>query len=119
MIHEAGGDCFNRAGVFSQERKGKKKNATTLDGENEEVAKKKPIPKKKIVTPDDEFYDEELFNRVVLSSLKALSGWIKSSLFNLLAKPLLYVLLRTIALETVLAKRFIQRRGEIESIFGG
>lgn len=79
-----------------KKEKEKKKNATTLDGENEEVAKKKPIPKKKIVTPDDEFYDEELFNRVVLSSLKALSGWIKSSLFNLLAKPLLYVLLRTI-----------------------
>ena len=33
---------------------------------------------------------------MVLSSLKALLGWIKSSLFNLLAKPLLYVLLRTI-----------------------
>ena len=79
-----------------KKEKEQKKNATTLDGENEEVAKKKPIPKKKIVTPDDEFYDEELFNRVVLSSLKALSGWIKSSLFNLLAKPLLYVLLRTI-----------------------
>ncbi len=79
-----------------KKEKEQKKNATTLDGENEEVAKKKPIPKKKIVTPDDEFYDEELFNRVVLSSLKALLGWIKSSLFNLLAKPLLYVLLRTI-----------------------
>ena len=79
-----------------KKEKEQKKNATTLDGENEEVAKKKPIPKKKIVTPDDEFYDEELFNRVVLSSLKALFGWIKSSLFNLLAKPLLYVLLRTI-----------------------
>ena len=79
-----------------KKEKEKKKNATTLDGENEEGAKKKTIPKKKIVTPDDEFYDEELFNRVVLSSLKALLGWIKSSLFNLLAKPLLYVLLRTI-----------------------
>ena len=79
-----------------KKEKEQKKNATTLDGENEEVAKKKPIPKKKIVTPDDEFYDEELFNRVVLSSLKALFGWIKTSLFNLLAKPLLYVLLRTI-----------------------
>ena len=76
--------------------KKEKEQKKTLDGENEEVAKKKPIPKKKIVTPDDEFYDEELFNRVVLSSLKALLGWIKSSLFNLLAKPLLYVLLRTI-----------------------
>ena len=76
--------------------KKEKEQKTTLDGENEEVAKKKPIPKKKIVAPDDEFYDEELFNRVVLSSLKALLGWIKSSLFNLLAKPLLYVLLRTI-----------------------
>lgn len=79
-----------------KKEKEQKKNATTLDGENEEVAKKKPIPKKKIVTPDDEFYDEELFNRVVLSSLKAILGWINSSLFNLLAKPLLYVLLRTI-----------------------
>lgn len=76
--------------------KKEKEQKKTLDGENEEVAKKKPIPKKKIVTPDDEFYDEELFNRVVLSSLKALLGWIKSYLFNLLAKPLLYVLLRTI-----------------------
>ena len=79
-----------------KKEKEQKKKATTLDGENEEVAKKKPIPKKKIVTLDDEFYDEELFNRVVLSSLKAILGWINSSLFNLLAKPLLYVLLRTI-----------------------
>ena len=83
-----------------KKEKKKKKNVEANDGveeeEEQEVTKKKPIPKKKIIAPDDEFYDEELFNRVVLSSLKAVWGWIKSSLFNLLAKPLLYVLLRTI-----------------------
>jgi pimeloyl-ACP methyl ester carboxylesterase len=84
-----------------KKEKEKKKNVEVNDGveeeeQEQEVTKKKPIPKKKIIAPDDEFYDEELFNRVVLSSLKAVWGWIKSSLFNLLAKPLLYVLLRMI-----------------------
>ena len=90
-----------------KKEKKKKKNVEANDGveeEEQEVTKKKPIPKKKIIAPDDEFYDEELFNRVVLSSLKAVWGWIKSSLFNLLAKPLLYVLLRTI----VRSKQFWQ-----------
>jgi len=92
-----------------KKEKEKKKNVEANDRveeqeQEQEVTKKKPIPKKKIITPDDEFYDEELFNRVVLSSLKAVWGWIKSSLFNLLAKPLLYVLLRTI----VRSKQFWQ-----------
>jgi pimeloyl-ACP methyl ester carboxylesterase len=94
-----------------KKEKEKKKNVEANDGveeqeqeQEQEVMKKKPIQKKKIIAPDDEFYDEELFNRVVLSSLKAVWGWIKSSLFNLLAKPLLYVLLRRI----VRSKKFWQ-----------
>jgi len=62
-----------------------------------ETETKKPPPlKKKIVKEDDEFYDEELFNRVCLSSLKAISGWFKSFAFNLIAKPILFIVLRSI-----------------------
>ena len=84
-----------------KQKKTKKKDDNTFDGEEGEKSderrrKEKAAPKKKVISPDDEFYDEELFNRVVLSSLKAAWGCVASLLFNIVAKPLLYVILRTI-----------------------
>ena len=85
-----------------KQKKTKKKDDNTFDGEEGEKSderrgrKEKATPKKKVISPDDEFYDEELFNRVVLSSLKAAWGCVASLLFNIVAKPLLYVILRTI-----------------------
>ena len=100
-----------------KQKKTKKKDDNTFDGEEGEKSdkrrgrKEKATPKKKVISPDDEFYDEELFNQRGLVFLESRVGMRRVFVIQHRSEAsLIRHLANNRSFETVLAKRLIQSR---------